>query len=209
MRILIIDDKQIHRESARETLVGHDLTIVNSFDEAMERLNPDGWLDEEKFKQLVVDAGFQPESDVMKMSDHVATDYLLACANARKQAHVAFLPFDVVLTDMKMPMSEYALQPRVFNSSEQVPYGFVIALKATLSGAKFVAMLTDTNHHRGAMSAALDFLVDPSWFGETERPIFMINDARVMFIHAPFVNQGYGDQLRKDWGKVLAALIAD
>lgn len=32
MKILVIEDKEIHQQSARETLKGHDLTIAVSFD---------------------------------------------------------------------------------------------------------------------------------------------------------------------------------
>ena len=33
MRILVIDDSPVHQQSARQTLGGHDLTIVGSYDE--------------------------------------------------------------------------------------------------------------------------------------------------------------------------------
>src|SRR3989344_8247542 len=68
------------------------------------------------------------------------------------------LPFEVVLTDMNLPMSKDKLADGVFKSSEEVPYGFVLSLMAALRGAKFVAMVTDANHHYGAMSAATDHL---------------------------------------------------
>jgi len=137
MKILVVEDKQMHRDSARETLQGHDLAIVESFDEAMRLL-------EDK------------------------TD------------------FEVVLTDMMMPMSRKTLAPEAFNRGEQVPYGFVIALRAALMGAKFVAMVTDTNHHKGAMSAAIDCL-GSGYYHEGFSPNFEINGAKVMFVHTPFV----------------------
>ncbi len=34
MRVLVIDDKQLHRTAAVQTLQGHDLTLVDSYDEA-------------------------------------------------------------------------------------------------------------------------------------------------------------------------------
>lgn len=38
MRILVVEDKELYRASARKTLVGHEVTIVGFFDEAMELL---------------------------------------------------------------------------------------------------------------------------------------------------------------------------
>ncbi len=34
MRILVIDDNSLHQESARQTLGGHEVTIVGTYDEA-------------------------------------------------------------------------------------------------------------------------------------------------------------------------------
>lgn len=38
MKILVIDDSSIHLEAARKTLVGHDITLCDSHDEAIELL---------------------------------------------------------------------------------------------------------------------------------------------------------------------------
>lgn len=145
MKILVIEDKEMHQQSARETLVGHDVTIVESFDKAME---------------------------------------LMCEWNT--------FPYEVVLTDMMMPMSEKTLVSEAFNPSEQVPYGFVIALKAALRGAKFVAMVTDTNHHMGAMSAAIDHFGCGTYYTNGCKPNFVINGAKVVFVHAPFVEDAGG-----------------
>ena len=194
MKILVIEDKEIHQRSAEETLSDHEVTIVESFDEAM---------------------------NLMKEME-------------------AF-PFEAVLTDMMMPMSDKTLGPGVYKHGEQVPYGFIIALRAALCGAKYVAMVTDANHHQGAMSAALDQL-GPMYYQwphaseyEDYRPkMFNINGAKVVFVHTPFIvrqkdevceqceagvkmsqdscgrcdgtgHEGEQTEL-KDWGKVLADL---
>ena len=143
MRILVVEDKPEHQESARATLDGHELFVVESYDAGINMLS--------------------------------------------------VTSFDVVLTDMMMPMSEETLEPRAFNPSQQVPYGFVIALLATLKGAKFVAMVTDTNHHKGAMSAALDHLGD-SYYRESFQPNFVINGAKAMFVHTPFYHEVLGQK---------------
>jgi len=146
MKILIIEDKEMHRKSAEVTLASHDVTIVDSFDKAKDQMN------------------------------------LIGVKGSQRT-----FPYEVVLTDMMMPMCQSVLTQN-FNPVEQVPYGFVIALKATLCGAKFVAMVTDTNHHKGAMSAALDSLGD-SYYRDCFKPNFTINGAKVMFVHAPFVQK--------------------
>ncbi|TAK04229.1 hypothetical protein EPO34_03730 [Patescibacteria group bacterium] len=152
MKILVIEDKEIHQNSARETLQGHDVTIVGSYDEAVKAI--------------------------------------------REPYPSKPLEFDAVLTDMNLPMSKETLTPDVFKADEQVPYGLVLALMAAHRGAKFVAMVTDTNHHKGAMSAALDCL-GPSYYTDeySEGMIkrFEINGCKAVFVHAPFLTDSYPD----------------
>jgi CheY-like chemotaxis protein len=189
MRILVVEDKEVHRKAAEETLADHEVTIVYSFDKAMDIMSED------------------PEP----------------------------FAFEAVLTDMMMPMCKTTLIPEVFNPSEQVPYGFVIALRAALRGAKFVAMVTDTNHHYGAMSAAIDYL-GRAYYKDGSKPNFVVNGAKCTFVHAPFIRdvvgvceecegtgsqpsdgrkclycEGTGEKTRyerKDWGRVLRDLTA-
>jgi len=181
MKVLVIEDKAIHQDSARDTLAEHDLTIVFSYAEAMKILRP--WPHNENFD------------------------------------------FEVVLVDMMMPMSKETLVPEAFNADGQVPYGFVLALMAAHRGAKYVAMVTDTNHHEGAMSAALDNLC-PSYYDDLSAKyvtLFTIEGAKVVFVHAPFVYRKgskapFEHQMEccsmegcseegKDWGRVLKDLI--
>ena len=139
MKVLVIEDKEMHQQSAIETLAGHDLVLVKTFDEAMKIMGEE-------------------------------------------------IDFEAVLTDMMMPMSEQTLAPGVFNPSEQVPYGFVVALKAASQGAKYVAVVTDTNHHHSPISAALDHIGRAYFHLKWEaQQIFDICGAKVIFAHAPFV----------------------
>lgn len=167
MKILVIEDKAIHQQSARETLQGHDVKIVTSFDAAMKEL------------EVTYD-------ETRPLNEKVENP----------------LPYEAVLTDMMMPMSRSTLSPESYKHGEQVPYGFAIALRAALRGAKFVAMVTDTNHHMGAMSAALDHLGD-MYYQRSFKPNFSINGATCMFVHTPFTEGG-----SKDWGQVLKDLTA-
>jgi CheY-like chemotaxis protein len=175
MRILVVEDKEMHRKSAEETLAGHEVTIVKSFDEAMKLLDMSPNYAE--VRRLMAEAGF----DKYPSKDDTA-EYREGYRKAQDEATLKATPvfaFDAVLTDMMMPMSKETLAPGVFDPSEQVPYGFVIALKAAAAGAKFVAVVTDTNHHQGAMSAALDHLGGK----------FVLNGAKAMFVHTPFVRK--------------------
>lgn len=184
MKILVVEDKQMHRDAALETLAGHDVTVVRGFDEAMKLLQP--WTtDEATVDRLLVEAGF-PEAPG-RGSERIDA-YMTAKKAAYAQARVGF-SFDAVLTDMMMPMSRDKLAPGIFRSQEQVAYGFIIALRAAQCGAKFVAMLTDTNHHQGAMSAALDHLSGPSYQGCWP---LQIDGAKVVFVHAPFIKEVVG-----------------
>ncbi|MBU1180445.1 hypothetical protein KJ885_05885 [Patescibacteria group bacterium] len=225
MKILVIDDKEMHRESARETLADHELTIASSFDEAIELMKEN--VDEEKVKRLLKEAGFEEEPHYLKASKEVRKAYWQTKDQAEKESTPPF-PFDAVLTDLQMPMSRKTLRPEAYNYGELVPYGFVLALRAALRGAKFVAVATDTDHHLGAMSASLDHL----------RDVFEISGAKVLFLHAQFVTDILKDAPcqsckgtgilrgetcwicegakilpeqkvyeRKDWGQVLRELI--
>lgn len=105
--------------------------------------------------------------------------------------------FDVVLTDMTFPIElGGAYNPRLATGGEGIiaHYGFVIALMAALRGAKYIAMITDTSHHAGAMSAALDFIGTHGYYRESFSPNFVINGARVMFVHAPLLEEVVGKQ---------------
>lgn len=181
MRVLVIEDKEMHRQSAKETLPGHEVTIIGSFDEAMNLMREK--IDEEKVARLMAEAGLPPKPN-QKWERERWSAYWQTHSAAEKKSVMPF-PFDAVLTDMMMPMSRKTLAPGIFEYSEQVPYGFIIALRAALFGAKYIAMLTDTNHHQGAMSAVLDHLGNASYHSMT--PNFEINGTKAIFVHTPFV----------------------
>lgn len=119
--------------------------------------------------------------------------------------------YEVVLSDLMMPMSKETIIPGVYKNGELVPYGFILALRASAAGAKYVAVVTDTNHHNSAVSAAIDHAGgfkengDEAWNCGWEdgaiAPRFTINGAKAFFIHAPVTQDG-----AKDWGKVFSAL---
>ena len=193
MKILVIEDKAIHCESAKVTLSGHDVTIVSSFDGAMDLMEKK--IDQDKLRDLLAEAGFPKCPDQREKERWVA--YWQLQSELEPKCVIPF-PFEVVLTDMMLPMSRKTLGPRVYKPDEQVPYGFTIALKATLRGAKFVAMLTDSNHHEGPLSAALDHLGEAYYPSQGFVPNFSINGARVMFVHTPFCRDVVGKRVCRD-----------
>ncbi len=195
MKILIVEDKQIHRDSAVKTLKGHKLTIVDTFDAGIKAM-PIG-TDYKKLDKLAVERfGPTPESGQARTDWYEKLSRLIPECQHQPE-------FDAVLVDMMMPMSRETLAPGVYESNAQVPYGFVLALRACRVGAKYVAMITDTNHHKGAMSAAIDHLGSAYYSGY--EPPFEINGAKVLFVHSPFVERSKPEL--KDWGQVLKHLI--
>lgn len=122
--------------------------------------------------------------------------------------------FHVVLTDMNLPVSDMkGLSPECYKPGEEAPYGFVLALRAAQAGARYVGMLTDTNHHQGIMSHALDAMAAPYWgecgWQSEQNSVFTINGAKCLFVHAPMTRKGDDtSSVRvKDWKAVLAYLM--
>jgi CheY-like chemotaxis protein len=101
------------------------------------------------------------------------------------------LPFDVVLADLLMPAGNYRLSPEGERFvGQEMPVGFALALQAVLSGAKYVAVVTATNHHDHPASALLDQLGGDYWRDDSNREPrtrakFNINGATVGFFHHP------------------------
>ena len=188
-RILVIEDKPSNQESARKTLAGHEVTIISSFDEAMDIMSVRH--DEENVARILAEAGFSTAPDP-KASWEVWMAFNKAVKEAASQSIIPF-EFDVVLTDMMMPASLRTLGPNVIDDlRKQVPYGFIIALRASMMpSVKFIAMVTDTNHHQGVMSAALDNISN-AYYHKGFKPNFVINGKTVMFVHSPFISEDIG-----------------
>ncbi len=102
--------------------------------------------------------------------------------------------FDVVLTDLHMPMSSKTLGTDAFYLGGLVPYGILLMVEAARCGAKFVAVVTDLNHHSDPFSAAFDHY---SRFPVT------IDGAKVVMMHAPMCDGA------KDWATALERLMKE
>ncbi|PCI29332.1 hypothetical protein COB55_02430 [Candidatus Wolfebacteria bacterium] len=101
--------------------------------------------------------------------------------------------FDVVLTDLKLPMSSRTLSDQAFKIGELVPYGLLLMIEAAKQGTEFVGVVTDLGHHDDPFSAAFDH------FG------YMIDmwDSKVLMMHAQITDGA------KDWKYALYQLVSN
>ena len=102
--------------------------------------------------------------------------------------------FDVVLTDLHLPMSSQMMGDK-FRLGELVPYGMLLMIEAARRGAKLVAVVTDLSHHEDPFSAAFDYY---------SRFSVKIEDAKVMMLHARLTVNG-----AKDWADALDRLTKE
>ncbi|MBI2889035.1 MAG: hypothetical protein HYY10_03890 [Candidatus Liptonbacteria bacterium] len=195
MKILVIEDKDKHRKAAQETLSAHELTVVSSFDEGIKALNRK--VDYELRERLAKEVGL---GDLPQTGTDAKKGAWFKLRNELNERASQQPDFEVVLADMMMPMSREGAASSTYQRGVEVPYGFVLVLVAARMGAKYIAMVTDTNHHHSAMSASLDHLGSCYYKGDEEP--FEINGAKCLFLHAPFI-----EDAAKDWGRVLRHLI--
>jgi len=158
MKILVIDDSSNHRQSAQQTLgTDHDLTVVGSHDEVMRFLG--NQYDKEK------QSGLQEQYEAEGMNSWDAYQ------KARDESQLPY--WDVVLSDLLMPAGKAAQGgPGLQYVGVEMPVGWSLAITAAISGAKYVAVVTDMDHHHHPASAMLDSM---------NRNIFDINGAKALF----------------------------
>ncbi len=102
--------------------------------------------------------------------------------------------FEVVLTDLYLPMSSKTLSTDAFRIGELVPYGFLLMCEAARQGAKYVAVVTDLGHHSDHFSAAFDHF---------SRFALRIENAKAMMLHARIRDRA------KEWNVALENLLED
>ncbi len=155
MKILVFDDNPIHRAAAEAQLKDHNLTVVGTYDEAQALLLPQ--IDQKKVTRILKDqfGDFNPydqSEDAEKRDDYFAAKAIAVVQETR------YPDFDVVLTDLLVPASgqQQGRSGEAFIGKE-MPVGIFIALLAAVKGgAKYVAVLTDSNHHAHPASACFD-----------------------------------------------------
>jgi CheY-like chemotaxis protein len=90
--------------------------------------------------------------------------------------------YDVVLTDLMMPASDYMLGPKGWDfAGQEMPVGIFLALLAAQKGAKYVAIFTDGGHHDHPAFACLDA------FSSSQRELvpFMVAGAKTVLCNFP------------------------
>lgn len=156
LNILVIDDSPIHQQAARQVLgADHDLTVVGSHDEALELLGMKR--DEAKFDTLYAQYKGQGVEDCYERAS------VESC-----------LPYwDAVLCDLLMPAGRNAQGGEGLKYvGQEMPVGWSLAITAALCGAKYVAVVTDMNHHDHPASAMLDSM---------DGNIFALHGAKTLF----------------------------
>lgn len=109
---------------------------------------------------------------------------------------------EVLLSDLLMPAEPHALGPEGLKFlGHEIPIGLVLILRAAQAGVKWLAVITDANHHDHPMSAALDWIGPASW-GTYGAKLFRVNESVALIAHAPFGPDG-----RKDWAQTLQILL--
>lgn len=158
MKILVIDDTQVHLDSAKQALNGHDVTYCATHEQAVGLLFKRNNSDENRRNALKN----QYEAEGMKWSE----------ASDKADAETLLPYWDVVLSDLLMPAGSMAQGDtgRKYVGQEMA-VGWSLALQAARTGAKYVAVVTDMNHHCHPASAMLD---------RFNRHFFTIDGARVL-----------------------------
>jgi hypothetical protein len=172
MKILVIDDCIKNQKSAFDTLVGHDLTVCGTVEEAFSVFEG-----EHRHKWRVGDD----------------------CGNSYK-----LWPYDVVLTDLWMPLSKpeggYFLG-QVFSGNRYLrhgedmgeigevlaPVGLAFALRAVILKTTHVVIVTNASRHSDRMTTLLDMFV----FSDQPESLNIIDRIKVL------------ENGAKDWGYAL------
>jgi CheY-like chemotaxis protein len=179
MNILVFDDNEFNRLSAKLTLVEHNLIIVGTYDEAEDALlqNPNELKWMEIRESILKEAGISPYFDPNpkwepkeKIKKYWEIDEI-----ARERA-VIRVDFDVVMTDLMVPASARAQGPdgKKFIGQE-MPLGTSIALLAITRGIKNVSVVTNMSHHDHPAAATFDRFKSNGYQGTGETKIPDLN----------------------------------
>lgn len=156
LNILVIDDSVNHQQAARQVLgAEHNLTVVGSYDDALGPLAVKH--DKEKYESLCARYKEQGVENYYK--------------RARAESELPY--WDAVLCDLLMPAGrEVQGREGLKYVGQEMPVGWSLAITAALRGAKYVAVVTDMNHHDHPASAMLDSM---------SRTIFDLHGAKALF----------------------------
>lgn len=136
--------------------------------------------------------------------------------------------FEAVLSDLMLPSTHEMLSDEAekkFPLGTLMPLGFIVALHACLiQGMKYVAVISDSDHHSDPISAGLDFTGNDcylhdveNWGHDKPEPMstaaYTINGVKALFTFAPSIHNEMwvGDKgeerYPKNWALTLKILI--
>lgn len=117
--------------------------------------------------------------------------------------------FEVVLVDLLMPASRQQMGNAGMRlAGTEMPVGIFLALLAAKNGAKYVAVLSDSNHHQHPASACLDAFneheVLPTPFVVEGAKVLLTNNFRWCYAE---IKTKEGSLTTKSWDKLLNYLL--
>lgn len=192
MKILVFDDKEIHRQAALAQLADHDVTVVGTYDEAQELLvsrvdwDKNKLLKKERFGDYHPSVGDKESSDPEVRQKY--TEFYAEIDGILEQS-IVHPDFDVVLTDLIVPASKQSQGEYSEFVGQEMPVGVFIALLATVKGkVRYVGLLTDVNHHYHPGSACID---------EFNSTPFTVDGCKVVFENTHYIGFFYADNLAR------------
>lgn len=148
-------------------------------------------------KILLVDDSLKHRRAGKKQLEVLGHEVVPICEYTEAYKLASETKFDAVLLDLLMPAEGMMLgsDARVEYLGKEIDVGFAMVLAMAMTGASWIAVATDTNHHAHPASALVD------WFSGH---VLTINGSTALIMHSPMCSDG-----TKDWGKVLARLLAN
>lgn len=160
MKILIIDDSAWNVASAKQTLDGHDITVINTVKNA--------------YTLIMGYSEYNGGPDIhMKDFDALLTDLYLPVGNYEGQMYT---PAKVRVNEINAPEGFVEQTEQVARG--QIPAGLVFALAAMNAGVRTV-ICTDTDHHRDWICSLMDLIT------HTKRPE---GQRKIAFVEARMVH---------------------
>jgi CheY-like chemotaxis protein len=151
---------------------------------------------------------------------HEAERVLAGAENGFQYREDAEFPFDVVLTDLHLPLSlkglvenpvigttktgESIKKPAVEVYGSQIPYGVVIALAAMRRGVP-VAIVSDGSHHSHPINWALDLVASKKSPGKR----LMLGTSPFLTMEGCYLMDYVDGQYVKLWDKALDILMKE
>lgn len=177
MKILVVEDNEQHRNAAIEelTAAGHEVTAVT--------------------KRPYSDYGFVSQGFSSLPGEYIDSD-----DRENFWSNPSRSKFDAALFDLFLP-EEKAEGLDGADPSKEQPYGLIMAFRAVQCGVKYIGVITDANHHRNAISNALDMICPPYWWSGMHQPVFRIGESILGIAHTETTGE-------KRWLAMLEHLVS-